>query len=382
MSAARGANRMLSRLSGVSLGMVFILLAGWVQADEATDQRLQIDEQRILARLAEASAAGGSGILHITYGGEIVLESGFGSANCESEENIGGDHLFMIGSITKELTRVLGFVLEEQGFLSLEDTVADWIPGFTGPIGAVKLIDIINHAGGLPDLIDRVGQPVAYRVAYDYRPTTREQLIDSANLAALIFKPGTKEEYSNLGYQLLAAVYEYSAGTAYAELLDKFIYQPAHMQDTGYWFADIGARHFANGCDINGAHWGNPIEDRMWPAAGPSWNLLGAGGLLSTAASLAKFFEGIGTGVYFEDPETAGKYKQSRLKFSLRWQQPVMGPGGSNGIFNAVSFWADDDRLSVTLMTNRASYPAEGGLIRDVLALISVRAANPTALNP
>ena len=77
-----------------------------------------------------------------------------------------------------------------------------------------------------------------------------------------------------------------------------------------FWFEDAADRDFADGCRSGGEHWGNPIDDRMWGETGPSWNLIGAGGLLSTAASLGKFFEGIGANVYFESSEQAEKYKK------------------------------------------------------------------------
>ncbi len=355
--------------------LVILLLLTWINSASGEPRQLVgVYDDQIRARLATAAETGASGILRITLAGEEVFESGFGSATCQSYERVSTRHLFMIGSITKEFTRVLAHVLEEKRIISFADTVVDWIPGFTGPIGAVTVQQLLRHTGGLPDLIDRSGQPVRYRVAYDFRPTTRAQLIASANLAALIHEPGADEQYSNLGYQLLAAIFEIATGEPYPELLKNYIYLPAGMEETGYWFENIGTRKFADGCDLDGAYWGNPIEDRMWPEPGPSWNLLGAGGLLSTAESLGKFFEGIGEGVYFDSPVRTEKFKLERLVFSSRLQQRVMAPAGSNGIFNAVSLWADDAGFNVILMTNRAKFPAEGALFRDILHLFPAAA--------
>ena len=337
--------------------------SGVFASEVESDARIQA----VSDRLAQAAGDGASGVLRISLGGTVLLEQGFGSASCEDDETVTPAHVFMIGSITKEFTRVLGFVLEEKQILSLDDTVSEILPDFRGPIGRVTMRQLLDHTGGLPDLIDRDGNPVPYTVEYDYEPVSRDELISRAERAELISEPGDNEQYSNLGYQLLAAIYEVAAGATYPDLLRRHVYAPAEMQDTDFWFSDPQGRAFADGCRTGGERWGNPIDDKMWGERGPSWNLIGAGGLLSTAESLGRFFEGIGNGVYFDDPEQLERYKSSRMAFSERRQQRIMGPGGSNGIFNAVGFWTDGDRFNVILMTNRADHLAEGGLIQDIV---------------
>jgi CubicO group peptidase (beta-lactamase class C family) len=105
-----------------------------------------------------AANNGASGILRISYRGSVLFESGFGSVACQEEEKVTPDHVFMISSITKEFTQVLGLVLEEEGILSLGDTVSMVLPGFQGAIGPVTMQQLVDHTGGLPDII-RPGLP-------------------------------------------------------------------------------------------------------------------------------------------------------------------------------------------------------------------------------
>lgn len=298
-----------------------------------------------------------------------MYESGFGSASCNLIEAITPSHVFMIGSITKVLTGVLGFALEEKGYLSLDKTIGDYIPDFRGEIGKVKIIQILHHTGGLPDLIDARGQPMQYFVEDDYLPADRGELIERAELAKLISEPGERYEYSNLGFQVLAAIYEVVTGKNYQALLQQYIFEPAGMANTGYRFDDSVKREFADGCQTDGSHWGNPIDDMKWGSGGPSWNLIGAGGLLSTAESLGLFFEGVGAGVYFQSPAQSERYKNDRLVYSETYEQPVMGMVGSNEIFNAVAFWADRSNFNFVLFTNRADHPAGGQLYQDILQI-------------
>ena len=322
---------------------------------------------RLAKRLSTAENDGASGILRVSSEGEVVFESGFGSASCSSVEQVTSSHVFMIGSITKEFTRVLGFVLEEKGYLSFGRTVKDYFPGFRGQIGRVTIGQLLHHTGGLPDLIDEAGEPVSYTVAYDYIPVDRDELLARVELAKLIFEPDEREEYSNLGFQLLAMVYEAVTDESYQDLLQHYVFEPAGMTGTSFWFEDNAKRTFADGCRAGSLRWGNPIDDTLWDSSGPSWNLIGAGGLLSTAESLSQFFDGIGDGVYFESPDQSEKYKADRMVYSESREQRVMGPAGSNGIFNAVAFWADRSKFNIVLMTNRADHLAEGGLFRDII---------------
>ncbi len=360
-----------------------IILLGLLVSAASTGPALAADKApqdpvHGLDRLLENwTDAGASGIIYISRDSSTLYEKGFGSASCDGAEPVTAEHHFMIGSITKELTRLLGYVLAERGVLDLSHPVRRYLPELESDVGTVSLQQLIDHSSGLPDLIDARGRPVAYRVESDYEPVSRAELVARAARTELEYEPGSKSEYSNLGYQLLAAVYEIASGRSFEELLRLYIFEPASMEATGFTFEDAPAREFADGCLIDGTHWGNPIDDRMWGAEGPSWNLKGAGGLLSTAGSLARFFEGIGNGVYFESEAGSEAYRSARLQHSERRGQGVMGPAGSNGIFNAVAVWLDGDRMSFVLFTNRARHQAENGMLREVLRLFPPEAADP-----
>lgn len=354
----------------VICGLTAISLVACAAVPETDDS---ISDESIVAQLAERLAAaekgGASGILRVTHDGEVMFESGFGSATCNIFEEMTPSHVFMIGSITKELTRVLAFVLEERGFLSFDNTVNDYLPGFSGDIGRVTIRQLLHHTGGLPDLINASGQPVEYTVEYDYIPVNRDELLNRAEFASLLFEPDEREEYSNLGFQLLAAIYEVVTGEDFQALLQRYVFEPAGMSDIGFWFNDLADLQFVNGCQSGDIHWGNPIEDSMWDSSGPSWNLNGAGGLLSTAESLGYFFEGVGDGVFFQSTVQSERYKNDRMVYSDRRKQRVMGPSGSNGIFYAVAFWAERSKLNIILMTNRADHQAGDQLFQDLLNL-------------
>ncbi len=361
------------------LGALIGLLALAVPAADAVpaDEPAAFPLEDVDGLLEAWEGKGASGVVYISRDGSTLYEKGFGSASCDAAEAVTPDHVFMIGSITKVLTGLLAYVLAERGVLDLSDPVGRYLPslaaGVGGELGAVTLQQLIDHTGGLPDLIDSQGRPVPYRVEYDYEPVSRDELVARASRAKLEFEPGSQTRYSNLGYQLLAAIFEVASGRSYEELLRQHVYEPAGMDATDFTFADARAMVFADGCLPGGRRWGNPVDDGMWGAEGPSWNLKGAGGLLSTARSLARLFDGIGDSVYFESQPAGEAYRSARLRYSERRHQNVMGPAGSNGIFNAVAVWLDGDRTSFVLLTNRADHQAENGMLRELLQLFPVR---------
>jgi CubicO group peptidase (beta-lactamase class C family) len=61
-------------------------------------------------------------------GGEIVLRKGYGSANLELAVPMRPEHVFRIGSITKQFTAVAILQLVEAGKLRLDDDVVAHVP--------------------------------------------------------------------------------------------------------------------------------------------------------------------------------------------------------------------------------------------------------------
>lgn len=64
--------------------------------------------------------------------GDVLYEAGFGSADCDAATPVQAQDIFMIGSITKEFPRLLGYVLEERGFFSRTDVLGDLPADYPG----------------------------------------------------------------------------------------------------------------------------------------------------------------------------------------------------------------------------------------------------------
>ena len=88
------------------------LLACGSDAPIPTDAPMPKRLETVDSVLEEATGRGASGVLTIRLREETIYEKGFGSASCMGDDPVTPEHLFMIGSITKEFTRLLIYLLD------------------------------------------------------------------------------------------------------------------------------------------------------------------------------------------------------------------------------------------------------------------------------
>ena len=166
-------------------------------------------------------------------------------------------------------------MLEDEGKLSLDDTVAKWLPGITGG-DKIKLRQLLSHTSGLQDY-----WPQDYSFAAMAKPTTPQGIVDRWAKKPLDFEPGAQWQYSNTGYVVAGLIAEKAAGKPLLAYLQDKIFKPLGIkaidQDKAIGPAfPQGYGRFALG----------PVRPETPSAAG--W-LYAAGELSMSAADLAKW---------------------------------------------------------------------------------------------
>jgi CubicO group peptidase (beta-lactamase class C family) len=143
-------------------------------------------------------------------------------------------------------------ILQEQGKLSVEDPVSKFLTNCPTAWSKIKIRHLLTHTSGIPD----------YTGFADYRSTVMlpwppEKMTDRLRDMPLEFEPGERFAYSNSGYFLLSCIIEKAAGRSYEQFLEKFIFQPLGMKDSGCdHFATI-LPHRAAGYSRDGDAWVN-----------------------------------------------------------------------------------------------------------------------------
>ena len=206
--------------------------------------------------------------------GKIVFAKAYGKQS-ETMKDTERRPPYQIASISKQFTAAALLMLEDEGKLSLDDTVAKWLPGITGG-DKIKLRQLLSHTSGLQDY-----WPQDYSFAAMAKPTTPQGIVDRWAKKPLDFEPGAQWQYSNTGYVVAGLIAEKAAGKPLLAYLQEKIFKPLGIkaidQDKAIGPAfPQGYRRFALG----------PVRPETPSAAG--W-LYAAGELSMSAADLAKW---------------------------------------------------------------------------------------------
>ena len=323
--------------------------------------------EKLDAHMSRLEAYGFSGSLLVAKGGEVILDKGYGFADARRKVPFTAETAFDIGSITKQFTAAAILKLEMQGKLGVGDPISKWFEGVPDDKKGITLHHLLTHSAGLEDIFGD-----------DYDEMPRDRLVKAALASKLLWAPGTRYEYSNAGYSLLAAVVELASGKPYEEYLRENLWKPAGMARTGYRLQEKGP--LARGVYREGEDWGTPL-DKAWAPDGPWWNLRGNGGVLSTTGDLYKWHQALeGEAILSkeakekmftphvpEDEEGRSHYGYGWAIFKTQRNTRLVAHDGGNGIFNADFRRYLDDGIVLIIGSNRQDFrsiPAVGPITR------------------
>jgi D-alanyl-D-alanine-carboxypeptidase/D-alanyl-D-alanine-endopeptidase len=204
---------------------------------------------------------------------------GAGKLDNNTSQEVNGNTVFEIGSITKTLTALLLLQMVERGEMKMDDPVARYLPSsIKMPEHDGKAITLANLAAqdsGLPFNADGIGNDWVT----SYNAFTTEKMYSFLSRYTLTNEPGAQFRYSNVGMSLLGNAITLKAGTNFEQLVLDRICRPLHMDDTRIILTPELAARAATGHDENGKQ----APDYKLQALAP------AGAFHSTANDLLKY---------------------------------------------------------------------------------------------
>ncbi len=166
--------------------------------------------------------------LLVAKNGETIYQSSFGKANIELNVNMNTDNIFQIGSMTKQFTAIAILMLEEEGKLSITDSITKYIKDY--PNGhKITIHHLLTHTSGIKDFTKI--KTLKDITSKEMSPT---MMIDFFKTEAVDFKPGEKFDYNNSGYFLLGHIIELTSGLTYKDFIEQKIFKPLSMIHTSY----------------------------------------------------------------------------------------------------------------------------------------------------
>lgn len=176
--------------------------------------------------VAEGELAGAVGLVTNEHETLFVGTSGF--RDLESKTPMVDDALFCIASMTKPITGVAVMMMQEEGKLSLDDSLAKHLPAFAelcdrgGNPVTVTLRQCLSHTSGMSDL--SLEEEDGCMVLADLIPHILAKPVN--------FEPGSEWSYCQTSVNMAAHVVELLSGQDFATFLKERIFRPLGMNDT------------------------------------------------------------------------------------------------------------------------------------------------------
>ena len=328
--------------------------------------------ERVREYTDRAAAFGFTGGVLVAHGGEVIHVGSHGFANRAKGIRFSPTTPFDVGSFTKQFTAGAILKLVDQGKLSVNDSLHRFFPGTPADKRNITVHQLLSNSSGLAEYSGG-----------DFELVERDALIAWAMKDTLDFAPGSRYMYSNVGFSLLAAIVEVVSGQSYEAYLRENVFRPAGMTHTGYvlpqWNRDSVARNYSGDKDL-----GNQLE-KPWLADGPSWNLRGNGGMLSTLDDLSRWYhvlrdgkvislesiDRLATGFVASD-RGADQYGYAAfIRITPYGKEVAHGGGASYGTSMNFRWFPEADAL-VTFVVNQPDVaPASLGVQRSIRALLA-----------
>lgn len=197
------------------------------------------------------------------------------------------DH-FRIASITKTFTTTRVLQLAEEGLLSLDDPIGDYVPGLAN--GAATLRQLGNMTAGFADY-SRDPDFIATVTADPLRVWSPSELVARAEAKGPSFAPGTSWEYSNTHTVLLQMVIEQVTGHSLSQEFQTAFTAPLSLTQTTYPATADLPDPYARGYLVDSATGGQSLAEVGHPSI-----FGGAGGIVSTLEDVRVWIEAVGRG--------------------------------------------------------------------------------------
>jgi len=342
---------------------------GMAQADQV--------DKLVTAEMARQHIPGLS--IAVVRNGKIIKEAGYGLANVEHNVAVTPQTIFQSGSIGKQFTAALVMLLAQDGKLTIDAPLSDYLPDVPQTWRGITIRHLLTHTAGLAE------EDRSQDLRKDF---TEEELWHAISRVPLQSAPGEKWAYSNLGYQVLGIVCSRVGGKFYGDQLRERIFIPAGMQTRMISERDI-VPHRAAGYDrVDGM-----LRNQEWVS--PSVNSTADGSLYLTARDLARWsiaLEGdkvLSTAIKQASWTPARLNDGSATMYGYGWMvgdekghRFVQHGGAWQGFTSQITRYVDD-RLAVVVLANRSG--ANPAQIADLVAgayipaLAPARPALPTA---
>jgi CubicO group peptidase (beta-lactamase class C family) len=306
----------------------------------------------------------------VVSGGVLVHSAGFG-ARAAGGPAPDADTVFRIASMSKSFTASAILLLRDEGRLALDDPAEKYVPELAGwpPVtpdsDRVTIRHLLTMTAGFPT---------------DDPWGDRQQGLPPDEFGALLaggvrfnWAPGTRFEYSNLGYAILGRVVTAAAETEYAQFVRTRLLAPLGMTRTGFEAAECGTGESNTGGLARGYRHGPAGWEEL--PFDPYGAFAPMGGVFSCVRDLARWVAGFavafppggGSGAGSTHPlRRASRREMQQPQAVTGWRSPDRLPGGPPGApaYYGFGLFVDEDPALGRVVSHSGGYPGFGSNMR------------------
>lgn len=293
------------------------------------------------------------GVVYVEINGEPYMT--YAAGTLDSGEQITVDTSMPIGSVSKQFCAASILLLQEQGKLSLTDTLDKYFPEYS-EANKITLHDMLSMRSGIPE--------------YNFSIATYD-VPKAENIAALkedIFnRPLTSEpdiyfEYSNSNYFLLALIVEQVSEMNYTDYVRENFWIPLNMTHTGSLEELPSSPEWAHGCTYEGLDKQPGLTE-------------GCGDMISNAADMTIWLNSLKNGEIiskqsFESMIT--DYSDGK-QYGYGFRPGISGGAahaGENGIYTSFDYINADKQFTLFMASNTETSTKTSSLFMDILSLL------------
>jgi CubicO group peptidase (beta-lactamase class C family) len=194
------------------------------------NERVALFRESVDKILSQIDSKQGPGLaLWLEVDGEVIYDKWAGLAQKDKRIPIDADTIFELASASKPMTAAIVMQLVENGMLGLDDAAIKWIPDFPVQWSSITVKNLLTQTAGIPDYMNQIN--ATKLMGLD--GLTNSQLLKKWRTQPLLnFPPGSKVEYSNSNYVVLAEIVAKACGLSFGQCLRQRIFQPLGMTNT------------------------------------------------------------------------------------------------------------------------------------------------------
>lgn len=324
-----------------------------------------VREEMVLQKLPGASIA-------IVEDGRIVRAEGFGFANLEHAVPATEHTVYQSGSVGKQFTAALVMLLVQDGRIALDDPIGRHLPGTPASWERITIRQLLTHTSGLAD---------PYEALDLTRNYTEEELLAIDARVPVLFEPGARFSYSNMGYHVLGFLCSRVGGKFYADQLVERVFRPAGMTTARLIDEHDLVPRRAAGYEYEG----DTPRNQRWVS--PTLNTTADGSVYLTVLDMAAWDLALTRGAPIASELQAAMRASAALSdgkrsdYGFGWAlapfegRAAISHGGAWQGFTTYYLRLPDEQLSVIVFTNRSGAKPE--TIARRIAVERLRARGP-----